>query len=72
MNDHWYYVAAAYALTIAGTAGLFAWAWSAMRRAERQAEDLSRPNGPFVPSEVEGRGAEPGLSTALDTNGVRA
>ncbi|WP_423142222.1 hypothetical protein ACOYW6_02375 [Parablastomonas sp. CN1-191] len=32
--DPWPFVIAAYALTIAGTLALTAWAWLAMRRAE--------------------------------------
>lgn len=32
--DHWFFVTLAYALSIAGTVALVAWAWLAMRRAE--------------------------------------
>jgi hypothetical protein len=33
--NQWAFVAAAYAVTFAGVVGLIAWAWIAMRRAER-------------------------------------
>jgi hypothetical protein len=38
----WPFVIAAYALTLSGTAGLLAWAWTSMRRAEAQANSLKR------------------------------
>jgi hypothetical protein len=38
----WPFVIAAYALTLAGTAGLLAWAWASMRSAEAQADSLKR------------------------------
>lgn len=40
--NHWPFIIAAYALTVAGTAGASFWAWSAMRRAEKLAEQLRR------------------------------
>lgn len=40
--NHWPFIIAAYALTIAGTIGVASWAWAAMRRAEKLAEDLRR------------------------------
>ena len=36
----WPFVTAAYAVTVAATAGLLAWAWLSMRRAEASAEAL--------------------------------
>jgi heme exporter protein CcmD len=36
--DPWFYVNAAYALTIAATLALVAWSWWAMRTAERRRE----------------------------------
>jgi hypothetical protein len=38
--DPWPFVIAAYALTLAGTGGLWLWSWLDMRRAERRAESL--------------------------------
>ena len=38
----WPFVVAAYALALAGTAGLTLWSWLAMRRAEAEADKLSR------------------------------
>jgi heme export protein D (CcmD) len=38
----WPFVIAAYALTLAGTAGLGWWSYRAMRRAEKAADELSR------------------------------
>ncbi len=38
--SHWPFILAAYALTLLGTAGLTLWSWSAMRRAEAEAEAL--------------------------------
>ena len=38
--NQWAFVIAAYAVTLAGTAGLMAWALVAMRRAEAAAERL--------------------------------
>lgn len=40
--NHWPFIIAAYALTILGTLGVTFWAWSAMRRAEKLADDLRR------------------------------
>ena len=40
--NHWPFIIAAYALTLIGTAGLALWSWSAMRRAEAEAEALRR------------------------------
>ena len=40
--SHWLFVIAAYAVTLAGTVGLGAWSYGAMRRAERDAEALGR------------------------------
>ena len=34
--DHWNFVVAAYAVTIAGTLALLGWSWLAMRVAERR------------------------------------
>lgn len=42
--NHWPFIAAAYAITIAGTFGVVAASFTAMRRAERQAEALTRKN----------------------------
>ena len=33
--NHWAFVTAAYAITLAATAGLVGWSWLAMRAAER-------------------------------------
>ena len=41
--NHWAFVTAAYAVTIAATGGLLLWAWLSMRRAEAKAEALKRP-----------------------------
>jgi Flp pilus assembly protein CpaB len=38
--NQWAFVIAAYAVTLGGTAGLVAWAYAAMRRAEATAERL--------------------------------
>jgi Heme exporter protein D (CcmD) len=38
----WTFVAAAYGVTIGGTAGLLGWAWVSMRAAERQVDALKR------------------------------
>jgi heme exporter protein CcmD len=40
--NHWTFVTAAYAVTIAATAGILIQSWTAMRRAERAAEALRR------------------------------
>ena len=40
--DPWFYVNAAYALTIAATLALVAWSWWAMRAAERRREETRR------------------------------
>ncbi len=40
--NHWPFIIAAYALTIAGTLGVTGWTWGAMRRAERLSEQLRR------------------------------
>ena len=40
--SQWSFVIAAYAVTVAGTAGLIAWAAGAMRRAEARLEALGR------------------------------
>lgn len=37
--DHWPFITAAYALTIAGVLGTSLWAWRAARAAERDAGD---------------------------------
>ena len=38
----WPFIIAAYALTLGATVALTLWSWAAMRRAERQAEQLGR------------------------------
>jgi heme exporter protein CcmD len=38
----WPFVVAAYALTLVATAGVAAWSWAAMRRAEAEAARLGR------------------------------
>jgi heme exporter protein CcmD len=38
--NHWPFIIAAYAATILATSGLTLWSWSAMRRAEREADAL--------------------------------
>lgn len=40
--DPWPFVIGAYALALAGTAGLFGASYAAMRKAEREAEKLGR------------------------------
>ncbi|NIJ20513.1 hypothetical protein FHS95_002205 [Sphingomonas naasensis] len=40
--NHWAFVGAAYAVTLAGTGGLALWAWRSMRRAEVAADSLRR------------------------------
>jgi heme exporter protein CcmD len=43
--NHWPFIIGAYALTLLGTVGLIAWSWAAMRRAEREADALTRDPG---------------------------
>jgi len=40
--NHWPFVLAAYAVTLIGTVALGLWSWSAMRRAEADAEGLKK------------------------------
>ena len=40
--NHWPFIIAAYALTIIGTLGVTLWSWTAMRRAEADADALRR------------------------------
>ncbi len=40
--DAWPFIAAAYAITIIGTLAVTFWSWRAMRRAERDAEAVSK------------------------------
>ncbi|WP_152664066.1 heme exporter protein CcmD [Sphingomonas sp. SRS2] len=40
--NHWPFIAAAYAITIAGTLGVVFASFASMRRAERQADSLTR------------------------------
>ena len=40
--NHWPFIIASYALTILGTLALAGWSWAAMRRAERDAEQIGR------------------------------
>lgn len=40
--NHWVFVAAAYAATLIGVAGLMLWSWTAMRRAEAGLERIGR------------------------------
>jgi hypothetical protein len=40
--SHWPFILAAYGVTILGTLGLTFWSWSAMRRAEKDAEAVGR------------------------------
>lgn len=40
--NHWPFIAAAYGLTIVGTVGIFVQSYVAMRRAEKQADALTR------------------------------
>ncbi len=40
--NHWPFIAAAYALTIVGTLGVLIASFTRMRRAERQADALTR------------------------------
>jgi hypothetical protein len=40
--NHWPFIIAAYALTILGTLGVTLWSWTAMRRAEADADALRR------------------------------
>jgi hypothetical protein len=41
--SHWSFVTAAYAVALAATAALLAWAFLSMRRAEAAADKLKRP-----------------------------
>jgi hypothetical protein len=41
--SHWSFVTAAYAIALIATAGLLAWAFISMRKAEGAAEELKRP-----------------------------
>ena len=40
--NHWPFIIAAYALTIAGALAVTGWSWVAMRRAEAEAEAVRR------------------------------
>ncbi len=40
--NHWAFVIAAYAVTLLATAGLLAWSFASMRKAEAAAEELKR------------------------------
>ena len=40
--SHWPFIIAAYALTLLATVGVTLWSWTAMRRAEADAEALRR------------------------------
>jgi hypothetical protein len=40
--SHWPFIIAAYGLTLLATLGVTFWSWSAMRRAEADAEALRR------------------------------
>ena len=40
--SHWPFIIAAYGLTLLGTLGVTIWSWSAMRRAEAEADALRR------------------------------
>lgn len=40
--DQWDFVAAAYAVGLAGTLAMVAWSWLAMRRAERRREETRK------------------------------
>ena len=40
--NHWPFIIAAYALTFLGAGGLTLWSFAAMRRAERDAEGITR------------------------------
>ena len=40
--NHWPFILAAYALTLAGVLALTVWSFAAMRRAERDADALRR------------------------------
>lgn len=38
--NHWPFIIGAYGLTILGTVGVTLWSWSAMRRAEAEADAM--------------------------------
>ncbi len=40
--NHWAFVGAAYAITFIASAGVTAWAWLSMRKAEADAEALGK------------------------------
>ncbi|MFN3946305.1 MAG: heme exporter protein CcmD [Allosphingosinicella sp.] len=40
--NHWPFILASYGLTFLAVAALVLWSWSAMRRAERAADELGR------------------------------
>jgi hypothetical protein len=42
MTDQWYFVAAAYVLTLLGTGAVIWGSWRSMRQAESRAQALSR------------------------------
>ncbi|WP_217352837.1 heme exporter protein CcmD [Sphingomonas sp. ID1715] len=66
--SHWPYIAAAYVLTIGGMAALVLVSWLRMRRAEAQADTLSRSSR--AQSRGVGTGAEQHPSTSLGTSGT--
>ncbi len=40
--NHWPFILSAYAVSVLLTSALILWAWTTMRRAERQAEQLKQ------------------------------
>ncbi len=40
--DHWDFVIAAYAIGLGGLAGVLAWSWATMRRAEKRRDEVKR------------------------------
>jgi hypothetical protein len=44
--DPWPFIVAAYAIAILGTLALTFWSWQAMRKAERDADAVSKRQGP--------------------------
>ncbi len=40
--NHWPFIIAAYGLSLLGTIGVTLWSWSAMRRAEAEADAVRR------------------------------
>jgi hypothetical protein len=40
--NHWPFIIASYAIALGGTGGIIAWAYAAMRAAEKQADSVTK------------------------------